>query len=178
VRFQPTPTTTIDLVAFETLAAKGDVDALTQAVALYRGDFMAGLTIENCPEFELWLLQEREFWRKQVIHLLQQLMTAHSAAEHYFQAQQVADRLLALEPWHEETHRQLMRFLALRGDRNAALRQYESCRQLLAQELAVDPMPETTALYEQIRNDKVTRWQGDNMIKPFACGRWQAVRCA
>lgn len=163
VRFLPTPTTTLDLVAFETLAAKGDVDALTQAVALYRGDFMAGLTVENCPEFELWLLQEREFWCKRVIHLLQQLMAAHSAAAHYFQAQQVATRLLTLEPWHEETHRQLMRFLAHSGDRNGALRQYESCRQILTQELAVDPMPETTALYKQIRADKldkVTRWQG------------------
>ena len=44
-----------------------------------------------------------------------------------------------------------MRALALGGQRSAALAQYEACRRLLADELGVEPAPETTALYEQIR---------------------------
>src|SRR5262249_51936281 len=37
------------------------------------------------------------------------------------------------------------------GSRAAALAQYYACRRLLAAELTLEPAPETTALYEQIR---------------------------
>ncbi|MEZ4617363.1 MAG: BTAD domain-containing putative transcriptional regulator [Caldilineaceae bacterium] len=60
-------------------------------------------------------------------------------------------RLLHLDPYHEPTHRQLMRLLAQSGQRSAALAQYESCRHLLATELDVPPDETTTALVEQIR---------------------------
>ncbi|MCA9947894.1 MAG: AAA family ATPase, partial [Anaerolineales bacterium] len=62
---------------------------------------------------------------------------------------------------HEETHRQLMHLLAADSQRSAALAQYETCRRLLDEELGVQPSGETTALYQEIFNDKVTRWQGD-----------------
>jgi DNA-binding SARP family transcriptional activator len=51
------------------------------------------------------------------------------------QAQRYARRQLALEPWREHAHRQLMRALARGGDRSAALAQYEACRRILAAEL-------------------------------------------
>jgi DNA-binding SARP family transcriptional activator len=45
-----------------------------------------------------------------------------------------------------------MRLLAGSGQRGAALAQYETCRRVLAEELGVEPGPETTALYERIRD--------------------------
>jgi predicted ATPase len=78
----------------------------------------------------------------------------------YEQVERYATRQVALEPWHEEGHRQLMQALAFQGRQSAALRQYESCRRILQQEWGVPPSPETTRLYEQIRTgkfDKVTR---------------------
>ncbi len=62
-----------------------------------------------------------------------------------------AQRLLQLDALHEPTHRQLMRLLALAGQRSAALAQYEICRQLLSSEIDVAPDEMTTALYERIR---------------------------
>jgi DNA-binding SARP family transcriptional activator len=41
-----------------------------------------------------------------------------------------------------------MRVLARKGQRSAALAQYERCRQVLADELGVEPSIETTALYQ------------------------------
>jgi predicted ATPase len=65
---------------------------------------------------------------------------------------EVTTRLLALEPWREEAHRQLMTLLAQGRQRGAALAQYETCRRVLAEELGVSPGAETTALYERIRD--------------------------
>ena len=64
----------------------------------------------------------------------------------------LAQRWLDVEPWDENAHRQLMRALALNGQRNLALAQYETCRCLLQEELGVEPGVETTTLYEQLRD--------------------------
>jgi len=57
-----------------------------------------------------------------------------------------------LEPWQEEAHREIMRLLALSGQRTAALAQYEACQHSLVEELGVEPSAETRALYEGIRD--------------------------
>jgi len=44
----------------------------------------------------------------------------------------------------------LMRYLVLNGQRALALRQFEQCRAVLKQTLAIPPMPETLALYHSI----------------------------
>jgi DNA-binding SARP family transcriptional activator len=62
------------------------------------------------------------------------------------EALRVARRQVALDPYWEAGHRTVMRLLALKGQRNAALAQYEALQALLAEELGVEPEPETTRL--------------------------------
>jgi DNA-binding SARP family transcriptional activator len=50
-----------------------------------------------------------------------------------------------------------MRLYYLVGDRTAALRQYERCAEILRRELAVEPAASTIALYQQIRQGRLTR---------------------
>ncbi|HEY3234559.1 MAG TPA: bacterial transcriptional activator domain-containing protein [Polyangiaceae bacterium] len=50
----------------------------------------------------------------------------------------------------KSAHRLLMRAHALGGNRAEALWAYERCRKLLANELGVDPAPETKTVYRQI----------------------------
>jgi DNA-binding SARP family transcriptional activator len=63
-----------------------------------------------------------------------------------------ARRQMELEPWREEAHQQLMRLLVRSGQRSAALQQYENCRRSLADELGIEPSPETQRLYRRIRS--------------------------
>ena len=86
---------------------------------------------------------------------LRRLADHHEGLGEYEQAQQYAWRLVELEPWQEEGHQQLMRMLALNGQRSAALAQYETCRRLLADELGVEPSAETTTLYQNIRDETI-----------------------
>src|SRR5262249_10520114 len=66
------------------------------------------------------------------------------------EAVSTAVRLLAHDPLQEAVHRTLMRLLADRGRRDAALRQYQVCVDTLARELSVEPEPATRQLYQQI----------------------------
>jgi len=127
------------------------LDALTQAATHYQGEFLHGLWLKANPLFEEWVLFRREQLHRQIMTVLSKLAAHYLATDNYSQAQQYATRLVTLEPWHEEGHRQLMGALAAQGEQSAALRQYESCRRLLEQELGAPPAAETTTLYEQIR---------------------------
>ena len=128
-------------------------DELTEAVALYRGDLLPGFATDSL-EFEDWLRQERQHLHRLALNALHDLTAKQlgRGREALPVAQKMARRQLALEPWREVAHRQLMQALALSGDRAAALAQYESCAEILAEELGVPPSPETTALYEAIRD--------------------------
>ena len=125
---------------------------LAQAVALYRGDFLTGFSIGDSAIFDEWATLKREQLRRQASASLQRLIAYHEANKSYETALTYAWRRLDLEPWQEEEHRQVMRLLALNGQRGAALAQYETCRRTLAEELNLEPAPETIALYEQIRD--------------------------
>jgi len=126
-------------------------ERLEQAAALYRGDFLANLAIGDSPTFEEWVALQREELRLLIVKALDRLLALSERQGALEQAIAYARRLLAIEPWREDSHRHLMRLLALSGQRNAALLQYELCRRRLADELAVEPAHETVALFEQIK---------------------------
>ena len=133
---------------------------LRQAVELYRGDFLAGFTVADSALFEEWRRVLQEQLHVQMLDALTQLAAAAEAAGEDGQALAAARRLLTLEPWLEDAHRQVMRLQARQGQRAEALAQYQQCRQVLAEELGAAPDAETTALYEQIKRQRDTR-QGD-----------------
>lgn len=47
---------------------------LVQAIALYRGEFLSGLFLDDCAEYENWLVRERECWHQQIIQALERLI--------------------------------------------------------------------------------------------------------
>jgi len=124
---------------------------LQAAVSLYRGSFLEGFSLKDSATFDDWALLTRERLQRQALSVLHQLATYYQGRGEYQPACDYAWRQVELEPWQEEAHQQLMRLLALSGQRSAALAQYETCRRRLAHELGVEPGPETIALYEQIR---------------------------
>jgi DNA-binding SARP family transcriptional activator len=128
------------------------VEQLEQAVALYRGSFLEGFSVGDSPDFDEWALFARERLARQMSSALHRLAATYEQGGEYEKAQSFAWRHVELEPWDEAAHQQLMRTLALSGQRSAALAQYETCRRLLAEELRVEPAQETTSLYEQIRD--------------------------
>ncbi|MFQ6059295.1 MAG: tetratricopeptide repeat protein [Anaerolineae bacterium] len=127
------------------------LSSLRAAVELYRGDFLEGFFLKDCPAFEEWVMIERERLRQMALQALHSLAAHHAARGEYAAGIDYAIRLLTLDPWREEAHWQMMLLLALSGQHSAALVQYETCRRILADELGVEPTEETTALYERIR---------------------------
>lgn len=127
------------------------ISQLEQAITLYKGDFLAGFYLRDSIHFDEWAALERERLRLTAVTARKQLATYCLHRRAYQQGILHATHLLAMDPLHEESHRLLMRLLARAGQRSAALAHYADCERTLADDLAVPPMPETTAVYERIR---------------------------
>ncbi|MEZ4735440.1 MAG: BTAD domain-containing putative transcriptional regulator [Caldilineaceae bacterium] len=158
-----------------TAVSADNVTALANAATLYRGDFLDGFSVQATPEFEQWVVNERTHLRTCAIQLLHTLAGYHADQGTLPQAITYSRRILQLEPWREEAHRQLMLLLAQSGQRSAALAQFELCRQALRSELDVEPDAATLELVAQIRAgsfDKVgsrgTPWQGGKVTSDKA----------
>ncbi|GAB4444213.1 MAG: NB-ARC domain-containing protein [Anaerolineae bacterium] len=133
--------------------------AMAQAVALYRGEFSSDLMVEGAETFEAWRLEQQEKYHMRVLSLFN-CLAGYYMQDAYHQldfqlAEKYARQQLALEPWHEIAHYQLMEILAKTGQKTAALAQYETCRRLLAEELGAEPSPQTVALAGQILRDEL-----------------------
>ncbi|WP_420629547.1 AfsR/SARP family transcriptional regulator [Candidatus Leptofilum sp.] len=127
------------------------------AVSHYKGSFLDGFFLEDSAAFDEWVLGYRQQFQADALAVLDELTQYHERRGEYEQAARFARQQLAIEPWREAAQQQLMRVLALLGDRNAALMSYDAFCQTLLDELGVDPMPETAALAEQIREATAER---------------------
>ena len=123
---------------------------LATAVALYQGDFLAGFSLRDAPDFEAWALLEQERYRQMALDALADLVQFHLQRSQTGDGIAQAQRLLALDPLREEAHRQLMQLYALDGQRAAALAQFAQCAAILDAELGIEPDEATQALADQI----------------------------
>ncbi len=61
-----------------------------------------------------------------------------------------AEEMIALDPYRETGYRHLMAAHTVAGNRAEALRVFEQCRRLLAEELGAYPSPETESIYREL----------------------------
>lgn len=155
--FNPTAPYRLDINEFRECARLGDqlsdegdavgaTEAYESAVDLYRGDLL-----EEDPYAD-WCREPRAHLQevcltvlgKLAVGYLEQGATEESIGHHC--------HALKIDPLREGTHRGLMRALWTAGRRDEALRQYQTCRDILRRELSVDPMRDTEELHTLIRN--------------------------
>lgn len=144
----------VDVAAFEEAVAKAvagrpevlqeeDAAQLELALRLYEGELLEGF-------YDDWVLRERERLRALYLQALACLMHSAAARNDLKAAIGHGRRLLLEDPLRESVHREVMRLCLRDGQRAEALRQFAECRRILDEELQVEPMPETLALYREI----------------------------
>lgn len=134
-----------------------DVFGIADAVKLYQGEFLQGFHVRRAEPFDAWLGQQREELRLLTLNALQlgtQLCIQNRDLD---RGLEMGRRHLAIDPWSEEAHRQVMYILAATGQTAQAIRQYEACAHLLLSEFALRPSEKTTILYNEIQSGKPIR---------------------
>jgi DNA-binding SARP family transcriptional activator/TolB-like protein len=127
------------------------------ALALYRGELLAGFHISAAPDFERWLDEERSRLRQRAGEAGWALAAARERDGDAVGAAEAARRAAALAPADETAVRRLMLLLERLGDKAAAVRAYEAFAWQLEGEYEVAPSAETQALMARIRADSGER---------------------
>ena len=155
IRFNPDADFVLDVDEFERRLRESsqaesrseETASLEAAVALYEGDLLAGF-------YDDWLLHDQDRLRTRFLGALERLTELAQSRGDFDGALVMARRLAQEHEFDEEAHRRVMRLAVLLGRHNEAIRQYEECRRILAEELGSTPSAETVELYEATIADR------------------------
>jgi DNA-binding SARP family transcriptional activator/pimeloyl-ACP methyl ester carboxylesterase len=146
VRWSSTIDLQVDSGLFEAACDRGEFEL---ACRLYRGDFLEGFSLGDCPQFDEWAFFRREALRGRAIQALERVVHDKQAAGDHSAAVAHARRLVELDPLSEVYGRHLIRNLLLAGDRAAADRHLAALTRRLRDELDVAPEAKTRALLKE-----------------------------
>ena len=121
------------------LAGEGSGPAMASALALYRGELLAGYA-------DAWIAPERDRLRAVFVAGLLRHVAHLRDQGAYSEAIEAGARLLQADPANEAGHQQLILCHLARGDQPAAQAQYERCRAALQQAFGVEPAADTRNL--------------------------------
>jgi len=137
-----------DAWAFDAAVDQGRA---ADALALYRGELLAGFHTSAAPDFEHWLDQERSRLRQRAGEAGWALAAARERDGDAAGAAEAARGAAALSPTDEAALRRLLLLLERLGDRLGAVRAYEAFVWKLEREYELQPSAETQAVVARIR---------------------------
>lgn len=120
------------------------IKAYRAATEIYRGDFM----VEDL--YEDWTIVQRAHLEEVYLTVLGRLSRLYMEQDNYEDSISCCRQILARDSFREDAYRQLMCCYSRLGRRNQALSEYQQCQAVLKRELGIEPMRETTELYERI----------------------------
>ena len=125
---------------------------LAEALALYRGDLLAGFYVTDAsPAFDQWLESTRVQIREQAVAAAWKLAQAHEHEHHATEAAHWARFAVRLAPDDERVLRRLLLLLDRAGDRAGAARAYAEFADRLKAEYDVEPSAETRGIMQAMR---------------------------
>ncbi|GAC1385459.1 MAG: AAA family ATPase [Herpetosiphon sp.] len=139
------------------------LEPLQQAVTHLRGDLLAGFSLSDAPEFDDWASMQRDVLHRQAVQVCDQLAQLQFEAGELASAITTATRWVAIDDLDEEAYRRLMQLHVANGDRSAALQVYATCTAILARDLGIEPVVETTRLADRIKASQVTKSPDDRV---------------
>lgn len=137
----------------QTLAESAKAGSLPPSLDVFEGEFLEGLSF-NDETLETWLRIERGRHHNLLADCLADLTEGLERAGSTEQAVLAAQCLLRQDPYHEPSHRTILRHHKARGERARAIRHYEGLKALLEANLGVAPDLETQQLIDRIREQQ------------------------
>lgn len=139
----------VDALEFEVQAGEYLSNAASRLqqinIELYQNDLLTDF-------YDDWIFPLREYYRSLFIQTLLGIIQQLRSSSEYEKAIEYALRVITFDPANEQAHQHIMFCHAAKGDRSAAIKQYEKYVKILKEDLGVEPDSETTALYEWVKH--------------------------
>jgi TolB-like protein/Flp pilus assembly protein TadD len=122
-----------------------------EALELYRGTFLEGLSVAEAPELSRWLDLERARYGSTAFAAARTLCGRCESERDLVGAVAWGRRAVLLQAYDEPACRRLIALLDMIGDRAGAVRAYEDFAHRLEEDYDVEPSAETRALVRKVR---------------------------
>jgi hypothetical protein len=143
-----------------------DVDQLLEnkEIDAYIGPFLQGYTVKNAINFDDWMIGFREHCRERFTeYAYETVETDRQDFNHLIQTMQV---VIKVDPYDERAYRLIMDAYARSGHVNKSFKIFQSLKNILNEDLGVEPDLETKSLFEKLavqREEESTPRQPANM---------------
>ncbi|GIV85786.1 MAG: SARP family transcriptional regulator [Candidatus Roseilinea sp.] len=125
---------------------------------------LKGFELDDAPEFENWLLEQRERFTRLKMDTLRRMIRGYVDLKDYPRAVATVAQALALDELAEDLHCKAIWLYAAIGRRSEAVRQFARCASLLERELAIEPDEATRAVYQAVLEGRIDE------VRPLAFG--------
>jgi DNA-binding SARP family transcriptional activator len=127
-----------------------NIEELLGLKDLFRGDFLEGLYLRNCSEFNEMILFERVVCQNKQVEILEKLIGLYEAQERYEEELRILNEVAAIEPYNEDFAYRAIRIYKLTGNRTAAINYYKNFEIVLRRNLDTSPNNELKLLYREL----------------------------
>jgi pimeloyl-ACP methyl ester carboxylesterase len=136
------------LAGMQVVGRRPETPGAVRALALYRGDLVAGLAVAAAAEFDNWLYVAQEAARRDFRRGT--LAFARWAIDHRAarQALEPLARLVTVDPYCEDAHVLLIEAFEALGEKEHAVTAYERYQRIVRRELAAEPRPSLVLRFE------------------------------
>jgi len=145
----------VDVVAFDQAVASDNIQALRQALALYRGPLLLNWE-EGHPEDQQWVIRAREKRREERREALKKVAHSCLLQGENEEAAGYLQQYVNGNPAEEWAWTHWMQALANSGERVSAMNVYRKCRDLFHGRFQLKPPMEMTRLYHQLQQQVVS----------------------
>jgi DNA-binding SARP family transcriptional activator/TolB-like protein len=142
----------VDAVEMARAVEAGDHD---RALEIYQGPFLGGGSLSVTRSMEGWIDAEQSKLTRLHRKARRAAIDGRVEGRCVQEALALARRWVELDPLDDEAQHRLIELLAATGDRSAALRQYDTYARLVETELELEPLEDTQALVERIRQGEL-----------------------
>ncbi len=129
------------------------ISDLEENLAVYRGEFMEDFSLDDAPEFGLWLEAERTRWRALFGELCERVSRLQAGEGRLEGAIGTARLWAGHAPLEDAAHLRLVELLSAAGDGEEALLTYENFRDTLGRDLGIEPSPEMKEVAGRLRKE-------------------------
>jgi ATP/maltotriose-dependent transcriptional regulator MalT/DNA-binding SARP family transcriptional activator len=127
----------------EDLSAGEQAELLRQAARLYQGAYLQDVYMD-------WADKRRDELRNQYLNTLVRLAAMENRSKRYHEARTLYEKIIAVDPYRDEIHLELMKVLALSGSPSSAMAHFKRYKAMLHKELNAEPLADLQRYYEKL----------------------------
>lgn len=115
---------------------------------LYYGDFLGSFYIKDCPEFEYWVLEEKNYYKDMYINSIKSKIEKDYKDKNFSDLETNIMSLISLENFDEFGYLYLFKIYKSKGRCDKIINEYYNLRNTLQEELGIEPSDEIQEIYK------------------------------